>query len=82
MQPGARRSAVELDENGALKLRLLAPAVEGAANRALVETLAKGLLGLPRSAVRLVAGEKSRDKVVEIDLPPEELDRRLRGAAG
>ena len=82
VQPGARRAAVELDENGALKLRLQAPAVEGAANRALVEALAKGLLGVPRSAVRLVSGDKSRDKVVEVDLPPEELDRRLRAAAG
>jgi uncharacterized protein (TIGR00251 family) len=82
VQPGARRAAVELDEQGGLKIRLQAPAVEGAANRALVETLAKTLLGLPRSGVRLISGDKSRDKVVEVDLPPEELDRRLRAAIG
>lgn len=82
VQPGARRSAVELDPAGGLKIRLQAPAVEGAANRALVETVAKEILRLPRSGVRLVSGEKSRDKVLEIDLPPEELDRRLRAAAG
>lgn len=80
VQPGARRAAVERDEQGGLKIRLQAPAVEGAANRALVETLAKSLLGLPRSGVRLISGEKSRDKVVEVDLLPEELDRRLRAA--
>jgi uncharacterized protein (TIGR00251 family) len=51
--------------NGALKIALTAPPVEGAANKALVEFLAK-VLGVPRSAVALLAGESSRNKVVSV----------------
>ncbi|MGA7731767.1 MAG: DUF167 domain-containing protein [Chloroflexia bacterium] len=51
--------------NGALKIALTAPPVEGAANKALVEFLAK-VLGVPRSAVALLAGESSRHKVVSV----------------
>ena len=43
-----------------------APALEGRANEELVEFLAE-TLGLPRRSVTLVTGEKSRDKLVEID---------------
>lgn len=50
----------------ALKVRIAAPPVDDAANRALVEFLAE-CLGLPRRAVRIVAGETSRTKVLEAD---------------
>jgi uncharacterized protein len=50
----------------ALKVRLSAPPVEGAANDALVELLAH-LFAVRRGAVRIVAGQASRSKVVEID---------------
>jgi uncharacterized protein len=46
-----------------LKVALAAPPVEGRANEVLVEYLAD-LLDLPRSAVEIVAGEQSRNKVV------------------
>jgi uncharacterized protein (TIGR00251 family) len=49
----------------ALKVRLQAPPVEGAANDALVALLAERL-GVPRRAVRVVAGATSRAKTVEI----------------
>lgn len=61
----------------ALAVRLRAPPVEGAANRALVEFLAAEL-GVARSAVRLVAGEKSRIKTVAIaGISPERMAERL-----
>ena len=69
--PGARRSEIVAVEPQ-LRVRLAAPPVEGKANAELVRVLAKAL-GVRRSAVRVVAGEKSRDKVVEVtgisDLP-------------
>lgn len=77
VQPGARRPGLELDPSRGLKLRVAAPAVEGAANAAVIEALAKELLRLPRSAVRLHSGDRSRDKVVEIDLPVDDLVERL-----
>ena len=51
--------------NGELKIALTAPPVEGAANKALVEFLAKGL-AVPKGSVALVSGESSRHKVVRL----------------
>lgn len=51
---------------GALLVRLAAPPVEDAANDALVTLLASAL-GVPRRSVRLIAGERSRNKRVVID---------------
>ena len=63
------RSAVERVEDvvdGVLKVRVTAPAVEGAANNALVRILADEL-GIARRDVRIVAGATSRQKLVVID---------------
>jgi len=51
--------------SGALKVRLQAPAVENRANEALCEYLA-GLLKTPKSAVRILSGDRSRTKRLEI----------------
>jgi uncharacterized protein (TIGR00251 family) len=65
--------------NGALLIRLAAPPVDGAANEALIAFLAEAL-GLPRRHVTIVAGEKSRDKRVQIaGLDPESIRARLLG---
>jgi uncharacterized protein (TIGR00251 family) len=50
----------------ALKVRLHAPPVDGAANEELVKFLAESL-GVARRAVRIVSGQTSRSKVVEIE---------------
>jgi uncharacterized protein (TIGR00251 family) len=52
--------------NGALKVRLHAPPVDGAANEALVALLAE-LLGVARRDVRILSGTTSRSKLVEIN---------------
>ena len=52
--------------HGMLKVRVTAPAVEGAANVALIELLA-GELGTSRRDVRIVAGGTSREKLVVVD---------------
>lgn len=64
--PRAARAAVTGVHDGALKVSLTAPPVDGAANRALCELLAKRLR-LPRRAVTLVAGERSRCKTLEVE---------------
>ncbi|MCB2187749.1 MAG: YggU family protein [Deltaproteobacteria bacterium] len=75
--PRASRNQIAGLEEGALKVRLTAPPVEGAANQALVKFLAKSL-GLSRAQVRLVAGEKSRHKRLWVEgLSAAELTRRL-----
>lgn len=65
VQPRSSRDEIAGEMGGALKVRLRAPAVEDRANEALVEFLAQ-LLKRPRSAVRILSGERSRTKRIEI----------------
>jgi uncharacterized protein (TIGR00251 family) len=64
--PRAPRSVVDGTRGGAILVRLAAPPVDGAANEALIAFLA-GALDRPRRSVRIVTGEKSRDKRVCIE---------------
>lgn len=49
----------------ALKVRLTAPPVDGAANAALIELLADRL-GVSRAAVSIISGHAGRTKIVEV----------------
>jgi uncharacterized protein len=66
VQPRAARTEVVGEHGDALKVRVAAPPVDGAANDELVRFLAKQLR-IPVSSVRLVGGASARRKVVEID---------------
>lgn len=81
--PHAGRSGVAGLHDGALRVRLAAPPIEGRANAELLRWLA-GALGLPRRAVTLAGGDLSRRKRVRIDCAPETLATWLRAqlAAG
>jgi len=65
VQPRASKDEIAGEMSGALKVRLRAPAVEDRANEALVEFLAQ-LLKTPKSAVRILSGDRSRTKRIEI----------------
>ncbi len=65
LAPRASRTRIMGTHNGALKIALTAPPVEGKANKALIAFLAK-TLGVPKSAITIVSGEHARDKVVEV----------------
>lgn len=81
VQPGAKKNAVLGKREDAWKISLQAPAVEGGANRACVDYLAK-LLGVKRSAVSILKGEKIRNKVIEIKgLTNQEASAALQTAA-
>jgi uncharacterized protein YggU (UPF0235/DUF167 family) len=72
--PGASRTVAEWD-GAVLHVRIRARAIEGAANRALIQAVAD-TLGVRRSAVSLVAGERSRNKLFEVTgLDPASLTR-------
>ena len=60
----------------ALKVRIVAPPVDGAANDALMKFFAD-LFAVGRPDVRIVAGETSRSKIVEIDGVTERDVRRI-----
>jgi uncharacterized protein (TIGR00251 family) len=65
VQPQASKNEIAGVMAGALKIRLQAPALEDRANEALREFLAE-LLKRPKAAVRILAGERSRVKQVEV----------------
>jgi len=65
VQPRASKDELVGEMAGALKVRLQAPAVENRANDALIEFLAQ-LLKTPKSAVRILSGDRSRTKRIEI----------------
>lgn len=65
VQPRASKDELAGEMAGALKVRLRAPAVEDRANEALIKFLAQ-LLKTPKSAVRILSGERSRTKRLEI----------------
>jgi uncharacterized protein (TIGR00251 family) len=77
VQPRASRTEVAGRQGDALKIRVTAPPVDGAANDALVRFLAERL-EVSRSAVRLEAGATGRSKVVAVDgIGVEAASRRL-----
>jgi uncharacterized protein len=66
-------------EDGTLRARVAAPAIEGAANQALLRLLAAEL-DIPKRDVRLIAGAASRIKLVVVDgIEPERILERWPG---
>jgi len=80
--PNARRSAIAGEYGEAVKIKVAAPAVEGKANAALLEFVAE-CLGVSPRTLTLVAGEKSRDKLIAVEgMEAGEARKRLLGALG
>jgi uncharacterized protein len=63
--PRASRSEIVGEHNGALRVRLTAAPVDGAANEALIRTLASAFK-VPRNAVQITSGHTSKLKQVRI----------------
>lgn len=66
VQPRASKTMIAGMHDGCVKVRLAAPPVDGAANAALIEFVAERLR-IAKSRVRIVSGQSSRRKVVEVD---------------
>jgi len=78
VQPRTARTAITGMMGDVVKLSLSAPPVDGKANVAVVEFLSE-VFSVPRSAVQVVTGERSRNKVVRIaGRTAAELQQRLR----
>ena len=77
VQPRASRTEVAGMHGDAVKIRLAAPPVDGAANEELIRFLAD-MLGVPRSAVSVVSGQASRRKTIQVDgIDRPTLEKRL-----
>lgn len=77
VSPGAARSELVGPHGDGWRARVAAPPERGRANDELCRLLAEAL-GVPRASLRVVAGQGSRRKVIEVDgLKQEEIERRL-----
>lgn len=76
VQPRASANEIAGLYGDALRIRLTAPPVEGAANEALVDFLS-GTFEIARRNITIVAGSSSRSKVVELRGITEDRVRRL-----
>jgi uncharacterized protein (TIGR00251 family) len=77
VQPRAKKTEVAGVYGNALKVRVAASPVEGAANRALVEFIARQL-SVPRHAVEIVSGSTGRQKIVQVrGVTVQQLQARL-----
>jgi hypothetical protein len=65
VQPRASRAKIGPRHDGRIKIAVTAPPVDGEANAAVVELLAKSL-GIAKSAVEVIAGTSSRRKTIRI----------------
>ena len=82
VQPRASRDGIVGWRDGVLRVRVAAPPVDGRANDAVVALVAAAL-GLRPPAVRIVRGERSRDKLVSVTgLGADEIQARLRDKGG
>jgi len=79
--PRAGRAAIGGERDGALLVRVAAPPVEGAANAAVIELVARALR-LPRRAVSIIGGGRAREKRLAVaGLGPAEVAARLAPAS-
>jgi uncharacterized protein (TIGR00251 family) len=75
--PRARKNEISGRQGEAVKIRLAAPPVEGAANEALIEFLAE-VLEVRKHQIEILSGHASRNKIVcVIGLLPHEIETRL-----
>jgi uncharacterized protein (TIGR00251 family) len=75
--PNAKKDEFGGYREGELLLRLNAPAIEGKANKAALDFVSR-FFRVPRSAVSLLRGERSRHKILEIvGLESSDLERKL-----
>ena len=76
--PRTSKNQIVGKEGGVFKVKLTAPPVEGKANKALIQFLAKKL-GLPKRDIEIVSGEHSREKSLKINgLSVDEVMGRLK----
>lgn len=77
VQPRASKNELTGIHEKCLKLRLTAPPVEGEANKECIKFIAK-LLKVPKSAVQIVQGEKSRRKTLLVkNLSPQKVQNLI-----
>ena len=81
VSPGARRAGIVGPHGDGWKVRVTAPPENGRANKAVLRLVAE-TLALPSSAVTLVSGQGSREKILDLaGIEPAQVARRLASAS-
>jgi hypothetical protein len=79
VQPRAKKNSIAGQLGDAVKVTLTAPPVDGRANQACIELFAD-LLNVSRSAITIIFGESSRNKVIRVSgVSVEALRQKLQG---
>lgn len=77
VQPRASKSELAGEIEGALKIRLAAPPVDGAANEELIAFLAK-LFEVPRRQVSIISGATAKHKIIRVEgISGEQFERAI-----
>ncbi len=78
LTPRAKKNEITgVLQNGIVKIRVIAPPVDGKANKELIQFLSK-LLKVKKNDIEIIAGISGRDKIISItNIQAEELDRRI-----
>ena len=77
IQPSARESAIVGMHGDRLKIKIKAPPVDGEANEELRRLMGE-LFGIAKSKVRILRGETSRNKDLEIEISPDVAGEKLK----
>ena len=77
IQPKSSRNQPSGMYNGAFKLKIKAPPVEGAANKECIKYLSK-TLKIPKSSISIVSGETGRQKKIFIESPKDHTLKNFR----
>jgi uncharacterized protein len=77
VRAGCRREGILGEIDSALKVEVTAPPIEGKANKAVVKLIAESL-GLPKTAVKIESGERSKRKRIRVTgATPEDIQRLI-----
>lgn len=76
VQPRSSKKGIDRIDGDLLRVKLTAPPADGAANAQLIEVLSKEF-HIRKSAFSIVKGHASRNKVVEVEGPPEGFPARI-----
>ena len=66
VKPGAKRDAVQMMDDGTIKVYIKARAIEGKANKYLIKYISK-ITNISKSKIHIISGEKGRYKIIEVE---------------
>ena len=76
VNPNSKKDEFAGTYGSALKLKVASPAVDGKANKGVINFFAK-FFKIPKSKVKILKGEKSKDKIICIETVTDEIIRKI-----